>query len=359
MPALTKGSVFKARNGYGIRWPENGKRPQQTGFRTKTEARTWFGEQVAPRLDRGAPSAEVRFDDFCELFLQRHGASVSERTVQTLRERLTAARATFGDWTLAELENAAADVATWRGSLPEGSRYRLLLALRQTLAAAVRWQYIARNPAVDAGPNPEPSAEELHPFTVAEIDKLAAELGPPYGPLVVFASETGLRTNEWIALERRDVARDVSSAVTVQRRYADGRLTPYPKTVASRRRVPLSDRALEALDALPPRIDTPLAFPAVRGGHIGLDTWRTREWYPALDAAGISRRGPYCLRHTFATEALAAGISIFELARLMGTSVKVIDRTYGHLAVESEDAIRARLNARTDRSGVDLASDQE
>jgi integrase len=35
-------------------------------------------------------------------------------------------------------------------------------------------------------------------------------------------------------------------------------------------------------------------------------------------------------RHTFATEALAAGVSIFELARLMGTSVKVIDRTYGH-----------------------------
>ena len=84
------------------------------------------------------------------------------------------------------------------------------------------------------------------------------------------------------------------------------------------------------------------------GGHIGLDTWRTREWYVALDAAGIDQRGPYCLRHTFATEALAAGVSIFELARLMGTSVAMIDRTYGHLAPDSEDAIRARLGARSD-----------
>jgi integrase len=42
---------------------------------------------------------------------------------------------------------------------------------------------------------------------------------------------------------------------------------------------------------------------------------------------GVAKRGPYQLRHTFATEALAAGVSIFELARLMGCSVKVIDDT--------------------------------
>ena len=54
--------------------------------------------------------------------------------------------------------------------------------------------------------------------------------------------------------------------------------------------------------------------------------------------------------------ALAAGVSIFELARLMGTSVAMIDRTYGHLARDSEDAIRARLEARLDRSGDEMVS---
>jgi integrase len=87
-------------------------------------------------------------------------------------------------------------------------------------------------------------------------------------------------------------------------------------------------------------------FPAERGGPIRLDNWRTRDWYPALDAAGVRRRGPYHLRHTFATEALAAGMPAFLLARVMGCSLQMIDKHYGHLAHDSEDAARAPLNAR-------------
>lgn len=339
-----RGNVYATRGGFGIRWRESDQRRYQSGFATKTAARTWFRENVAPRLNRGAPSPNVTFDLFCELFLTRHTGA--PRTVATLRDRLRPARAAFGGWTLSELEYAASDIAAWRATLPAGSRYRLTHALRQVFAAAVRWRYIARNPAVDIGKNPQPRAEEIEPFTIAEVDRLAIELGPVYGPLVIFAAATGLRTHEWVALERRDIERGAEPAVVVQRRYSQGRLTPYPKTVRSRRRIPLTNRAREAVESLPPRIDTQLLFPASRGGHIGLDTWRTRDWYPALDAAGISRRGPYALRHTFATEALAAGISTFELSRLMGSSIEMIERTYGHLAQDSEQRIRARLEAR-------------
>lgn len=355
MPAETRGSIYEVRGGYGIRWPENGKRMHQAGFETKTAARRWFAENVAPRLRKGAPDPSITFDAFCDLFLSRHGATVSKRTKATLEERLAPSRDHFGTWTLREIERAADDVAAWRSGLSDTSRYRLTLALRQALGAAVRWRYLSVNPAVDAGRNLQPRAEELRPFTRAEIDRLEVELGNMYGPLAVFAAESGLRTNEWAALERRDLDKP-GRAVTVQRRVADGVVTGYPKTERSRRRVPLTARALAALERLPPRIDTPLVFPAVKGGHVHLDTWRTREWYPALESAGIEKRGPYCLRHTFATEALGAGISIFELSRVMGTSVTMIDRTYGHLAIDSEDAIRARLDARSFRDGDEVAS---
>jgi hypothetical protein len=39
-------------------------------------------------------------------------------------------------------------------------------------------------------------------------------------------------------------------------------------------------------------------------------------------------------------------VSTFELARLMGTSLAMIDRTYGHLACDSEASILGRLDAR-------------
>ena len=46
-------------------------------------------------------------------------------------------------------------------------------------------------------------------------------------------------------------------------------------------------------------------------------------------------------------------MSIFQLSRVMGASVKTIDKRYGHLARDSENAIRALLDQ---RSGVVVAS---
>ena len=51
------------------------------------------------------------------------------------------------------------------------------------------------------------------------------------------------------------------------------------------------------------------------------------------------------MRHTFATWSLAAGMSIFTLARRMGTSVQMIDITYGRLARDAEDQDRGLLDA--------------
>src|SRR5262245_6402803 len=95
-----RGSVYATATGYGIRWREHGKRRFQSGFRTKTEAREWFDATVKPRSRAGAPDTSITFDDFAALYIERHGATVSKRTRETIEERLAPSRARFGTWTL-------------------------------------------------------------------------------------------------------------------------------------------------------------------------------------------------------------------------------------------------------------------
>ena len=83
----------------------------------------------------------------------------------------------------------------------------------------------------------------------------------------------------------------------------------------------------------------------MRGSHLNLHNWRADHWTPAVRAAGLAHRPPYALRNTFASFSIAAGVSLFELARFMGTSVGQIDQTHGHLLPDSLDRMRSTLNA--------------
>ncbi len=65
-----------------------------------------------------------------------------------------------------------------------------------------------------------------------------------------------------------------------------------------------------------------------------------------MQASGVERPARlYDLRSTFASNALAAGVSVFELARVMGTSVAMIERHYGTLLDGAHAGIAGRLDA--------------
>jgi integrase len=150
---------------------------------------------------------ELTLDDLVELYLERHAPAVRTRTIALLRDRRGYATRDYGYVLLAELERMSGELAAWQARLPARSRYGIVEALRQTLAAAVRWGYMGANPAVLAGRNPPPPPGPVRPYTLAELDAIAAELSPRYRPLPAFAAATGLRPEEWAALERRDIDR--------------------------------------------------------------------------------------------------------------------------------------------------------
>jgi integrase len=239
-------------------------------------------------------------------------------------------------------------------------------AFRQCLGAAVRWHHMASNPAVDAVTNRQPPPRSIRAYTLAELDAIAEEFSPAYRGLPGFAAATGLRPEEWAALERPDINRH-AGLVSVVRTVTGGKGTGMPLTVVelaktdgSRRQVPLTPRALAALDSMPARLGR--LFPAPAGVVLNLDNFRRRVWAPAIAASGVERPARiYDLRSTFASDSLAAGVTMFELARVMGTSVRMIERHYGKLLGGAGASIAARLasyHADQER-GVDRPAEDE
>lgn len=346
MPAKQAGQIDGKPGAYRLRWytADGGRRTKQP-FKSKSDARTYYREVVEPALNGLVVVPELTLAQFVPVFLDRHAANVRPRTITALRESLAYALRAFGDVPLRELERMAGEVASWRSTLPERSRYNITAALRQCLGAAIRWGYITQNPAVLAGSNPLPSPRGIRAYSFEELDRIAAELSPMYRPLPMFAAATGLRPEEWQALERRDIDRQ-AGVLHVRRTVSSDEIVDLGKTSRSRRQVPLSPRALAALDALPPRLDVPLLFPSPDGRLLHLDNFRYREWSPAIEAGAVERPARiYDLRSTFASNALAGGISAFELAKVMGTSIKMIERHYGTLLDGAATGIAARLAA--------------
>jgi integrase len=358
MPPTQRGQAYRLAPGkWGLRYYDAaGKRCRKSPFPTKSTALAHYRDVIEPQLRGEHPATpDLTLEEFVSIFLERHAVGVRERTIATLRDRLKHATRAFGAVPLRELENMTDEIAAWQARLPERAGHGIASALRQTLDAAVRWKRMSSNPAKLAGRNPKPPVRSVRAFTRAEVDAIALELSVIYRPLPAFAAATGLRPEEWQALERRDIDRG-AGVVHVRRTVSSGEVLELAKTSASRRQVPLSPRALAALDAMPPRLDTPRLFPAPAGGLLNIDNFRRREWAPAIEAAGVARPARiYDLRSTFASNSLAAGIDAFELARVMGTSIEMIERHYGTLLTGAAAGIASRLA--TFEAQQDQASD--
>jgi integrase len=340
---IQQGQVFPLKTG-GNSWAyryrlggRDARRVQRGGFTTEQAAAEAL-ERALDHLRREQGLTEApTLAELVKLYLAQHDGE--PETTEKLRWLLAKSVRVFGDQRISRLRSP--EIAAWRMTIPPGHRFEATQALRQVLGRAVDWGMLDINPAKLGVENPHRRYTEKRPFeSWDQLHAVAVALGPRYGPLAIFAAATGLRPGEWLALEQRDIDRE-AHVLYVRRAYRNGRVKT-PKTQASLRAVPLQTVALAALDELPSGRQSSLVFPSPTGGYFDLHNFRNRHWRPAQRSAGIEPlRRIYDLRHTFATFALRAGVSTFDLSRYMGTSLAMIDRHYGHLARDGrEHAIR-------------------
>src|SRR4051794_31090968 len=333
---MQHGQVFELRKGavdgssvWAYRYRTGGpdsRRLQRGGFSSERDAAEALERALEQVRRRNGVGSTLTLEELVEEYLAQHDAE--PETIDKLSWLLAKALRAFGGRRLPELRSQ--EIAAWRMTISPGHRFEATQALRQVLARAVVWGMIDSNPAKRGVDNPQRRRTEKRPFeSWAQLDELAARLGPRYGPPVLFAAATGLRPCEWMALEQRDIDRE-ARVVYVRRALRNGRFKST-KTEGSIRAVPLQASALAALDRLGADRESQLLFPSPRGGYFDLHNFRNRYWRPARISPGIvPLRRVYDLRHTFATFALRAGISTFDLSRYMGASLTLIDRHYGH-----------------------------
>jgi integrase len=336
----------------------------------RSDAQTALARLVAdatsPFGARRTATADVTLAELVEVHLDRHPGSVTTlagyRSILEAHIRPNIGRLRIRDVDAMVLDRFYDFLDNERRLSP--SRIRQVHAvLRGAFRLAVRWGWLARNPAVDASP-PTVRRKEI---TVPSVDTVTAVLveaerrDPALGAFVRLAAATGARRGELCGLRWRhlDVAtgrlRIEQTVVTTTR---SGVIVKDPKN-HSRRVVVLDADTVEALQDHRRHAEQDAVLCGVEfdeGGFIfasdpgGSSPWNpdsvTSQWAAIRDALGVRGLRLHDLRHFQATMLLRAGVPVKNVsARIGHRDAATTLNVYAH-NLDDVDTVSAELIGR-------------
>jgi integrase len=325
-------SILKTATGYQVRWYD----ADGVSRKDRREAERLEREKLAER-DRGELPTDERhaptFKSFAEDVWKAEGRPRwKPSTIAQYTDALKHLTAAFGELRVSQVTEAKVSpwIAGLQGKRLSARRINLLLVtLKSILKLARRRRFVREDLLADVRLLKEPKAD-IDPLGPEEVSAFLAACPSWWRPYFTTALFTGFRPNEAAALRWGDV--DGPRASFRIRaglyRWQEG----TPKTESSIRDVDMLPMVVDALKAQKaqqaaqrlkmgkgaPEVGADYVFTGPDGGRFNINFVRDRVWYKTLTAGKLRRRTMYQTRHSFASNALAAGENPAWVAAMLG-----------------------------------------
>lgn len=343
--------------------------------KTKPELKSKVDEWLADQ-EAGRAGTRIKVKEWCQIWLQKViKGSVKPRTLETYEATArNHIMPQFGDRWLDTVTTAALqDYLSKLEGRTAATAATILRHWRLCFGAAVDFGYLPSSPASRVRA-PRVEERKTTALTDEEVRRLrkVAQSGeyrmPPrdegeeyllkcHAVLIELALVTGMREGELFALtwEYVNFERDT---VRVEHTLMNSRklgiqLAP-PKSRAARRTISLPHGMTERLaswrdyqEAYEQKYNGPfenamnLVFSNSFGKPLLTSNFLQRVFYPILSAAGITREGinMHTLRHTHASQLLAAGVNPLAVSQRLGHSSPTVTlNIYAHLLPQTKNA---------------------
>lgn len=345
---------------YAIYLAPDGRRTSEGGFETKREAER-LAHRRAMEIEGGTwvdpARSRMTFAEYVDRYFWPTARHLELTTQAAYRSNLDRHfLPAFGDLPMRRI--VASVVQTWVNEVSEelspASVVKYHTFLHSIFKRALIDRVVAYNPC-DGTRLPKVVKKPKRAVTPEEFDALLAALPIRYQTLVLVAIETGMRWGELIALRPVDidfpthtvkvhrVILEISKKISPDgKRYVE---RDYPKDDESREiqvSPDLCQLIREHMVAHGIRDDA-LLFATQVGTPISRNTFRTRVWLPALEAAGIKQKVRFHdLRGAHASWLLAGGADLkVVMDRLGHRQIGTTQQYFGSLPDAGDRALAA------------------
>jgi integrase len=222
--------------------------------------------------------------------------------------------------------------------------------LRRALSFAVTWGEVLQNPAANVKP-PRVEQTELDILRDGDVKAPLDQLrGKSLYLVALLGLTTGMRRGEMLALRWQDIE---GGKLRVERRLEQtktgGLRFKSPKTKTSRRSIsipPSVTAELRAHRRVQQERWLALGMGKIKDDGLVLATWNgetrtpnalSKDWSEMMSALGL-KITLHSLRHTHASQLIAAGMDVISVSRRLGhASPSITLNVYGHLFSNTDD----------------------